>query len=320
MPAHMAKAGRAGATALLIALGVVSLISSTAGAIGDPILNRAIDIVPPKGWVPNTFNATKKEELANQSQYKVRVAEEGWKDPTPGQTTDYLDAALFVGPTAWASEVGLSQVNYGCDTNEVRTIQTVPGISNSRVLSCTPAGDKPPSFVIVGWYKGDAVASVQASGLSVASVEQYARQINSAIPSGGFPMPGGSSPLLIALIVAAGVILAGLAFRMVRSRRRAGSASMALVTGPFGQPLASLFRQQHGDMSTYPQRINQSVTQPTPDLPPFRPGGVVQSPVSPGWHPVAGDQTNLAYWDGTQWTAYRQWNGQQWVDPVSTPR
>jgi len=52
-------------------------------------------------------------------------------------------------------------------------------------------------------------------------------------------------------------------------------------------------------------------------LPSFHQTQVVLPTVAPGWHPVQGDQTKLAYWDGTRWTAYRQWDGQQWVDAAS---
>jgi hypothetical protein len=52
-------------------------------------------------------------------------------------------------------------------------------------------------------------------------------------------------------------------------------------------------------------------------LPSFHQTQVVLPTVAPGWHPVQGDQTKLAYWDGTRWSAYRQWDGQQWVDAAS---
>ena len=52
-------------------------------------------------------------------------------------------------------------------------------------------------------------------------------------------------------------------------------------------------------------------------LPSFHQTQVVLPAAAPGWHPVQGDQTKLAYWDGTRWAAYRQWDGQQWVDAAS---
>ena len=52
-------------------------------------------------------------------------------------------------------------------------------------------------------------------------------------------------------------------------------------------------------------------------LPSFHQTQVVLPTAGPGWHPVQGDETKLAYWDGTAWTAYRQWDGQQWVDAAS---
>jgi hypothetical protein len=54
----------------------------------------------------------------------------------------------------------------------------------------------------------------------------------------------------------------------------------------------------------------------TAPLPRFEASSVVVSAVERGWHPVQGDATRLAYWDGARWSAFRQWDGTQWVDPT----
>ena len=58
--------------------------------------------------------------------------------------------------------------------------------------------------------------------------------------------------------------------------------------------------------------------EPTGTLPKFEAGSVVLPTVqrAPGWHPVQGDRTRLAYWDGSTWAAYLHWDGRQWVDPA----
>jgi|HubBroStandDraft_1064217.scaffolds.fasta_scaffold269358_2 hypothetical protein len=52
-------------------------------------------------------------------------------------------------------------------------------------------------------------------------------------------------------------------------------------------------------------------------LPHFHPTHLVTTAAVAGWHPVQGDPTRVAYWDGERWTAMRRWDGQQWVDTPS---
>jgi hypothetical protein len=38
------------------------------------------------------------------------------------------------------------------------------------------------------------------------------------------------------------------------------------------------------------------------------------SVAEPGWQPIDGDPTRIAYWDGTRFTAWKRWDGANWVD------
>jgi hypothetical protein len=64
-------------------------------------------------------------------------------------------------------------------------------------------------------------------------------------------------------------------------------------------------------------RPASSLPRESADLPPFGSAGVIAPSITPGWHPVEGDRMRVAYWDGSKWTAYRQWDGQQWVTPTT---
>jgi hypothetical protein len=35
---------------------------------------------------------------------------------------------------------------------------------------------------------------------------------------------------------------------------------------------------------------------------------------APGWQPIDGDPTRIAYWDGTAYTAWKRWDGSNWID------
>jgi hypothetical protein len=58
--------------------------------------------------------------------------------------------------------------------------------------------------------------------------------------------------------------------------------------------------------------------EPTGPLPKFEPSTIVLPAPERGWHPVEGDRARIAYWDGTRWAAFRQWDGQDWVEPTTT--
>jgi hypothetical protein len=128
-------------------------------------------------------------------------------------------------------------------------------------------------------------------------------------PTLGFPESWGltrrdlldiGAGLLIALLLV--VILA----LRVRRRRRA-----RVNKAPAGQ------------LRSFPQtaeawRGSGLAEEPTGSLPKFQASSVVLPEVklSPGWHPVQGDRTRIAYWDGSRWSAYLNWDGRQWVDPT----
>jgi len=106
------------------------------------------------------------------------------------------------------------------------------------------------------------------------------------------------------ILIAAGVILLliiVLLLRILRRRRTSADASGAEAHQTF-PPSADTWH--NADLA---REINAP-------LPSFHQSQVVLPSAAPGWHPVNGDQTKLAYWDGAQWAAYRQWDGTAWVD------
>ena len=118
------------------------------------------------------------------------------------------------------------------------------------------------------------------------------------IPAGGFTATTGSSssshlPLIVA--GAAVIVLGAVALFAIHRRREAVAQ----------RPPAIVTRQP---------------TEAMPPLPPFRSGQAATPSVAPGWHPLPDDPTKTAYWDGTRWAAYRQWDGHQWVDAATAQR
>lgn len=129
-------------------------------------------------------------------------------------------------------------------------------------------------------------------------------------PNQGFPESWGLTHHDL-LLIGAGFLIAALLLLVlvlrVRRRRRADVVSTrAAPTHTFPVTAESW-------------RGSGLTEEPTGKLPAFRASNVVIPPttVSQGWHPVEGDSTRIAYWDGVRWAAFRQWNGTAWVDPTA---
>ncbi len=132
-----------------------------------------------------------------------------------------------------------------------------------------------------------------------------------ATPVLGFPESWGLSHRDVIDIAAGLVIVVLLAVILIlRVRRRRGQVVRAPET-----------RTQAFPTTAEAWRGSGLAEEPTGRLPKFEASSVVLPPlaVTPGWHPVQGDATRLAYWDGGSWTAFRQWDGHAWVDPTVVP-
>jgi hypothetical protein len=129
-------------------------------------------------------------------------------------------------------------------------------------------------------------------------------------PVSGFPESWGLTRH-DALLIGAGLLITLLLLVIlvlrVRRRRRAGVVRVS-------DHLPPAFPQ-----SAESWRGTGMVEEPFGPLPKFQASTVVVVPTQEtGWHPVQGDRTRIAYWDGTKWSSYRRWDGQQWVEATST--
>jgi len=128
-------------------------------------------------------------------------------------------------------------------------------------------------------------------------------------PMSGFPGSWGLTRHDLLLIGAGLVIAALLLLILVLRVHRRRRATVVRVS----DRLRPAFPQ-----SAESWRGTGMAEEPTGPLPKFQASTVMLPPQETGWHPVQGDRTRIAYWDGTRWSAYRQWDGQQWVEATST--
>jgi hypothetical protein len=157
-----------------------------------------------------------------------------------------------------------------------------------------------------------ALASAPA-GASGTRAKTATKAHHSSYPIGhpvfGFPESWGLSRKDITDIgagLAIVVLLLVILLLRVRRRRRAGVAA------------APETRHRSFPQTAEAWRGSGLAEEPTGTLPRFEASSVVLPEVrlAPGWHPVQGDRTRLAYWDGSNWSAYLQWDGRQWTDPT----
>jgi len=161
---------------------------------------------------------------------------------------------------------------------------------------------------------------VLTEGLPTVRAESWARQEVAAISSAGLSesvavgSSGNDFPFILLGVVV--VVLFAAGFIIVRRRRPVPAFAVS------NQTFQRLPEATYAPLTTVP--VTRSST-PPPSFqvgaspPPLNTGEVAAPTITPGWHRVEGDPMKAAYWDGEKWTAYRQWNGQQWVSLTSGP-
>jgi hypothetical protein len=289
-------------------LGALISFVGPAAATTDAALGNAITITPPAGWVVAPASVSN-EEVAQQEQtigetvhVEFSAASKEWTQPN---STNQLTVTLLAYTPAEIAKIksAVDAEKAPCGAGQSAVTSSVSGVAQSKETVCTTASSNGSAgtygMIEVGWFNADTYATVNAIGLPSAQVASYARQVARTIPTGGFsaspPSSGGGFPLIEVVVVVVAVAAMVAAAAVVRRRRAAERRA----------PAGTVTRQP---------------TEAMPPLPPFRPGQAAAPTVAPGWHPLPDDPTKTAYWDGTRWAAYRQWDGHQWVDAAVAQR
>jgi hypothetical protein len=144
----------------------------------------------------------------------------------------------------------------------------------------------------MAWRQGNIFVLTIGNRFATSQLEDFARAQHSALPAPPTGQSSGSSgssntELFVIIGIVAAIGVAVLIVVISRSRNQMPPPVQALST-PVGAPARSPFA--------------------APSAPVTRGG------LAPGWQPVAGDPTRIAYWDGTRFTAWKRWDGTDWVD------
>jgi hypothetical protein len=336
MPGRMRTRIAAAAAALVTCTGAV-LLATPAGAVGDPSLDRAIAVTPPAGWVlapasVSEAQAAQQEQIVGVAD-QLEVASKEWTQPN--STNDLTVTLVAFTPSDIAQVEGRVDAERAtCGAGQTEVTAGVPGIAGAKETTCsttqggTTTGGAPSTygFTTIGWFAGDTYATVRAIGLPSPQVAADAREVARSIPTGGFSAPSaGSSDDLLPVIVAAVAAAAVAGALVVVWRRRQASGSIAPVAAdgqPFPAPAAAwnpvaAYSPAAGRVGA-PTEVMRQPTEVMAPLPAFQAGAAPAA--APGWHALPGDPTKTAYWDGARWAAFRQWDGNQWVDAAALRR
>jgi hypothetical protein len=318
-------------TAFLAIMGAIAVSGDAAIAAGDPTLGHVIAIIPPPGWQlepgASSTNNLSVSEFKQQLKDAPGVAEadESWYLPDSSEPDDsFLWDELIVHVYGMNSRFqsnwsGSERHELNADCGSGATVRSVSGIPNSEESSCSRrligASSRGP-FTVIMWNQGDTDVEMFATGIPTTEVESLAHQEAAAIPAGGFAGSGASSGNEFLFIGVGAVVVVLFAVIFVkRGRRRTAIAVLggeSYCLPETASPPIHVVPSAESATSFPPFAMGQS-------LPPLDLGETPTTTVAPGWHPIQGDRTRIAYWDGNSWSAYRQWNGEQWVELIASP-
>jgi hypothetical protein len=148
--------------------------------------------------------------------------------------------------------------------------------------------------------------TLRPAGIGGATRQTYLA--TAGLQPAGFPESWGLSHRDLLSIGAGLVVVVLLGIVLVLRVRRRRRAAVVNAPGPSHHAFPRTAESFRGS------GIAEDITAP---LPRFEGSSLVVPTLGPGWYPVQGDATRLAYWDGAIWSAFRQWDGQKWVDPTS---
>jgi hypothetical protein len=171
-----------------------------------------------------------------------------------------------------------------------RSMKAYAPIADSTEAMCqgTSATGVSVDAAVIAWRQGHMFVLAIGNRFATSQLEDFALAQHAALPA---PVAGESSgssgssntALFVIIGIVAAIGAAVLIAVISRSRHQMPASVQALST-PVGAAARSTF------------------------APPTAPA------LSPGWQPVDGDPTRIAYWDGTRFTAWKRWDGANWVD------
>lgn len=288
-------------------------------AAGDPELDRLIvnDAFP--GWQPvptillEQTVASERTAVGAATNHTFHVADEGWRQGVKSLFIVLISFPNGDPPSDFKARDAVIGACGASTRSAPRSMQPYLGITGATEASCvgTNAAGDPVNAAVMSWQQQNIFALAIGNEFSTAELEQFAVQQDAAlsrsrsgssadsVPSIDRPASSSSSSssntellIIVGVVIAVGGAIVFLLIARSRSRMPAPIQALSVPAGTAGP-------------STFapPTAAARYAPPVVPDPAPV-----------PGWQPVNGDPTRIAYWDGTQFTAWKRWDGAGWVD------
>lgn len=290
---------------ILAIAAVVAGAPTSASAAGDAELDRLIVTSALPGWTPVSTTlleqtvTSERSSVGAATDHTFQVAVEGWRRGTQSLVVVLISFPNGDTPSDFKARDAVIGACGAAARSAPRSMKAYAAIADSTEAMCegTNAAGLQVDAAVMAWRQGNIFALTIGNRFATSQLEEFALAQHAALP---LPAPGqssgssGSDSSNTELFVIVGIVLAvGAAMLIVvisRSRRQMPTPVQALST-PVGTASHSTFAP------------------PTAPTPPAATGGL-----APGWQPVDGDPTRIAYWDGNRFTAWKRWDGANWVD------
>jgi hypothetical protein len=310
----------------LVAMTLLAGTASTATAAGDSALDRRIvsDALP--GWtrLPNTLlerlAATERGAVSGATSLPVTVAAEGWSQGTQSIIVVLLE---FPAGAPLGDFKPRDAVVGACATSTLsgpKTLQSYAGITGSAEATCAgrSSAGVPLSATVMAWQQQSFFALVIGNRFVPSQLESFAVKQDAALTATSSPINNpsdpGSSVWVVFVIVGVAIVLGLIVFLLMARSRSRMPAPVQALGGPasFGPPTAYGSPTYGSPAYGTPSASPSAAAAPGAFAPPAAP--TPPPAAEPGWQPIDGDPTRIAYWDGSEFTARKRWDGSNWVD------
>jgi len=252
---------------------------------------------------------SERNAVREATDHTFRVAVEGWRQGSQSLVVVLVSFPNGDVPNDFKARDAVIGACGAATRSAPRSMQSYAPIADSTEATCqgTSAAGVLVDAAVMAWRQGNIFVLTIGNQFATSQLEDFARAQHAALPAPPAGQSSGSSGSSnTELFVIIGIVAAiGVAVRLAvisRSRNQMPPPVQALST-PAGAAARSTFAPP-----TAPSPSVASSPFAAPSAPVTRGG------LAPGWQPVDGDPTRIAYWDGTRFTAWKRWDGANWVD------
>jgi hypothetical protein len=320
------------ARVLMVVLAVAAVVAGTpasASAAGDAELDGLIVTTALPGWTPLPTTlleqtvTSERNAVGAATDHTFHVAVEGWRQGTQSLVVVLISFPNGDPPGDFKARDAVVGACGAATKKDPQSMQSYGPIADSTEAMCVgkSAAGIQVDAAVMAWKKQSVFALTIGNQFSTMQLERFAVVQNAALPGSAPTQSSGSSgsdSSNTALFVIIGIVAAvGAALLIVvisRSRRQTPTPVQAL-SAPVGVVPHSTFAPPAAPSPSAP---DSPFAAPSPFATPSTPvapsTSVAPAAQAPGWQAADGDPTRIAYWDGSRFTAWKRWDGANWVD------